>query len=60
MVVSFSSLQHDEERETSEREVIEATRSMINERIPALAAELDAIDTVSFSDIYERNSKSPS
>lgn len=45
---------YDTEREKSEREVIAATQVMINERIPALAADLDAFDTSVLSEIYAR------
>jgi hypothetical protein len=45
-------MQYDTEREKSEREVIAATEVMINERIPALAAELDTVDTTAFCEIY--------
>jgi hypothetical protein len=45
-------VQYDTEREKSEREVIAATEVMINERIPALAAELDTVDTSAFCEIY--------
>ncbi len=48
-------VQHDEEREESEKEVIAATWIMVNERVPALAAELNTLDTSSFREIYSRN-----
>lgn len=51
--------QHDQEREKSELEVIEATRVLINDRIPALAKELDAIRTEDFQEVYSRSSTSP-
>jgi len=53
--LSCERVQHDEAREESEKEVIAATRIMINERVPALAAELNTLDTSSFREIYSRN-----
>jgi hypothetical protein len=51
--------QYDEKREESEREVIEATQLMINERIPAIAAELDKLDTSRFDFLYSRHRMRP-